>query len=105
MRPRAASLRRFAAKEKPMSAASPPPAPIATPWALFRRLMSIVAAVAAVTAALALLWLHNAGIALGPVLIAAVAGGIALSLLLGGALMGLVYVSARGGADDRAGNP
>lgn len=72
-------------------------------WVPFRRLMRIVAlcAVLAVLAALGALHITGAPARWG--LWLAVAGGVAGSVLLSGALMGLVFVSSRSGHDDSVG--
>ena len=77
--------------------------PLATPRQRFGRLLRIVAVVAGLATVAALVWLRAAGVVLGAPLVVAVAAGIMLSLLLGGVLMGLVYASARSGADDDIG--
>lgn len=72
-------------------------------WVPFRRLMRIVglSAVLAVLAALAAL--HLTGAPPRWELWLAVSGGIAGTVLLTGALMGLVFVSNRSGHDDSVG--
>ncbi|MEI6487269.1 MAG: hypothetical protein WCO11_13525 [Sphingomonadales bacterium] len=85
---------------------TPPPLaadPAESPWIAFRRLMRIVTgcAVAAVVAALAAL--QFTGAPQRWELWAAVAGGVAGTVLLTGALMGLVFVSSRSGHDDHVG--
>ncbi len=69
-------------------------------WRRFRRLMAIAAVVAAVTVATALTGLAAQGVTLRLPLVLAVAAGITGSVMLAGALMGLVFVSARSGHDD-----
>lgn len=55
---------------------------------------------AALAIAAAFLWLRSEGVALNLHFVIALTLGIALSVLLGAALMGLVFLSARSGADD-----
>lgn len=69
-------------------------------WPRFRRLMLWTAGIAVLAVAVALLWLRGQGVALGLHFVVALTLGIVLSLLLGAALMGLVFLSARSGADD-----
>ena len=71
-------------------------------WARYRALMSwmALASVLAVIAALAYLWAVGAEMRLGTVL--ATIAGVGLSVLLGTALMGLVFLSDRSGHDDAA---
>ncbi len=79
-----------------------PPSPIRRidHWRRYRRLLAValVVAGAAVAAALASLVAH--GVELRLPLIIAVVAGITGSVMLAGALMGLVFVSARSGHDD-----
>ncbi len=74
-------------------------------WQRFRRLMrwTIITAVVAIVAAITALILGGAPIR--PHMLIAVALGIGLSVLLAGALMGLVFVSARSGHDGDAHAP
>ena len=75
----------------------------ASPWAPLRRLMwlSLGLSVAAVAAALVWLWLSGAPMRWE--LLAAVTGGVAGTMLLTGALMGLVFVSNQSGHDANIG--
>lgn len=74
-------------------------------WRRFRRLMAFVAGIA-VLAVVAALWiLHREGTVLHWQFMIAIGLGIALSLLLAGALMGLVFVSANSGHDDAVIDP
>jgi len=71
-------------------------------WARYRRLMRwmVLVSVAAVVIALGWLWRST-----GPLpihMIIATAAGVGLSVLLGTALMGLVFLSAGSGHDDEA---
>jgi cation transporter-like permease len=74
-------------------------------WQHFRRLMRWTALTAAISvvAAIAALILGGAPIRLH--MLIAVALGIGLSIMLAGALMGLVFVSARSGHDGDAYTP
>lgn len=72
----------------------------ASVWAPFRRLMAITATIAVVAVMAASAWLYASGAPARWELYAAVAGGVAGTLLLTGALMGLVFVSSRSGHDD-----
>ena len=49
---------------------------------------------------LAVLYMYSQGVPLRPWFLLFMGGGIALSLMLAAALMGLVFVSARSGIDD-----
>ena len=79
--------------------ASPPPV-LAPHWRRFRRLMAWMVGIAAVVvvAALTVLWAQGTVFHLHFVI--ALGLGIAVSLLLAGALMGLVFVSANSGHDE-----
>ena len=74
--------------------------PSPSPWPRFRRAMRVSALAAALAVAGALGWLWASGAPMRVGLLLAVTLGIGASVLLGGALMGLVYVSARSGHDD-----
>ncbi len=77
-----------------------PTPPSAGAWNRFRRFMvaMVVLAIAAIVAALAVL--HSEGVTLTATFIVALAAGIGVSVLLAGALMGLVFASDRGGYDE-----
>ena len=68
-------------------------------WARYRRLMvwMVFAAFASATVALSILYIRNPGASIH--LFIAAAAGIFLSVLLGAALMGLVFLSAGTGHD------
>ncbi|MFL9840604.1 hypothetical protein ABS767_06480 [Sphingomonas sp. ST-64] len=71
-------------------------------WGRYRRIFGIVAATAFVSAIVAVVGLY---VAVGEFQIhasIAMAIGIGLSVLLGGALMGLVFLSSGTGHDERA---
>jgi hypothetical protein len=75
----------------------------ANAWVPFWRLMRIVALCALIAVLAALGWLQATGAPARWELWLAVAGGVAGSVLLSGALMGLVFVSSRSGHDDSVG--
>jgi hypothetical protein len=71
-------------------------------WARYRRMMRWMALAAAAAVALSLLWLKQAG---GPMpfhMVVATAAGVGLTVLVGTALMGLVFLSSRSGHDEEA---
>jgi len=72
-------------------------------WVPFWRLMRIVALCALLAVLAALGWLHATGAPQRWELWLAVAGGVGGTVLLSGALMGLVFVSNRSGHDDSVG--
>ena len=74
-------------------------------WARYKRLMSWMAIAAVVAVLLALIYLKSSG---GPVpvhMMIATIAGVGLTVLLGTALMGLVYFSNASGHDDAAAQP
>lgn len=72
----------------------------ATPARRFWRLMAVVALVAVAAAAAALAYMAATGTPLRLHFVIAMTLGIVLTLLLAGALMGLLFFSARSGHDD-----
>lgn len=89
-----------------MNGPGPNPSDSAAPsaaWVPFWRLMRIVALCALLAVLAALGWLHATGVPQRWELWLAVAGGVGGSVLLSGALMGLVFVSNRSGHDDSVG--
>ena len=83
---------------------SPPPGlPAAAAWAQFRRFMRLVLAATVLATAAVLAWLASTGAPAHWQYWLAVAGGTAGTVLLTGALMGLVFVSSRSGHDDSVG--
>jgi hypothetical protein len=73
-------------------------------WRRFRRLVSL-SGIAGLAAGIgANLWLISQGTAMRPHLALALGGGIFLSLLLAGALMGLLFLSSRIGHDEDVGD-
>lgn len=92
----------------PRDPAPPPPAPPAgdqqraVAWRRYKALMSWMAVVAVVAVLLALIYLKSSG---GPVpihMVIATIAGVGFSVLLGTALMGLVYFSNNSGHDEAA---
>ncbi|MXP28044.1 hypothetical protein GRI58_04310 [Porphyrobacter algicida] len=69
-------------------------------WRRFRRLMLLVAATTAVTIAVALLWLHSLTEPVSIHYYIAAALGIGITMMMGGALMGLMFLSSGTGHDD-----
>ncbi len=74
-------------------------------WRRFRRLMVFMVTIAALAIAGALWSLHRDGVVLHWQFMLAMGLGIGMSLLLAGALMGLVFVSANSGHDDAVIDP
>lgn len=73
-------------------------------WRRFRRLMLFMLMMAVVSVAVAIWYLQANDVPFHLHFVLAMGGGIALSLLLAGALMGLVFVSNRSGHDDSVGH-
>lgn len=73
-------------------------------WRWFRRLMAWMLLFSLAMVALAIWWMSAQGVTLRPHFVIAMGLGIALSLMLGAGLMGLVFVSSRSGADERVGD-
>ncbi|MGI4877085.1 MAG: hypothetical protein ACRYG4_06320 [Janthinobacterium lividum] len=74
-------------------------------WRRFRRLMAFMVTIAVIAIAGALWILHRDGVVLHWQFMLALGLGIGVSLLLAGALMGLVFVSANSGHDDEVVDP
>ena len=84
----------------PISSLSSPHDATRAAWRQFRALIGW-SALAGVLAGLgAIFWVWSKGTMPGLHMMVAMSGGIFLALLLGGALMGLVFVSARRGHDE-----
>lgn len=73
-------------------------------WARYRRLMRWMSLAAAVAVVAALAWLRLTGGPLPIHMVVATIAGVGFSVLLGTALMGLVFLSAGSGHDDDVGN-
>lgn len=71
-------------------------------WRRFRGLLWWSALAGVLAAVGGIWWVERAGTALSLHLMLAMGGGIFLSLMLGGALMGLVFLSNRIGHDEEA---
>lgn len=75
-------------------------------WARYRRLMRGMALVSIAAVIVALVWLHfSLGDGLTIHMIIATAAGVGLSVLLGAALMGLVFLSSGSGHDEAIEDP
>jgi len=74
-------------------------------WRRFRRLMAFMLLIAALAVGSALWALHRDGVVMHLHFVIAMGLGITLSLLLAGALMGLVFLSANSGHDDAVIDP
>lgn len=72
-------------------------------WARWRRIMGLIALVAVVTIAVALTWLASGEEPVSIHFYIATALGIGATMLLTGALMGLVFLSNGTGHDDAVG--
>ena len=74
-------------------------------WARYKRMMKWMVLAAVLTVLAALAWLARNGEPMPVHLIVATAAGVGLSVLVGTGLMGLVFLSNRGGHDDAASGP
>jgi hypothetical protein len=74
--------------------------PPADHWRRFRRLMLLMTLIAFAAAGVAIFWMRAEGVPFHLHFMIAMGGGIILSLLLAGALMGLAFVSNRSGHDE-----
>ena len=74
-------------------------------WRRFRRLMLFMTVAAVATAALAIWQMRVDGVPMRLHFAIAMAGGIFITLLLAGALMGLAFVSSRSGHDEAVNSP
>lgn len=74
-------------------------------WARFRWIMRWVVATAMLSVAAALFYLWMDGSPLTVAVLIATSAGVSLTVLLGGALMGLVFMSAGTGHDAEVGRP
>lgn len=75
----------------------------AAAWTRYKRLMGWMALAAIVAVLAALLYLKLTAVAVPLPMLLATIGGVGFSVLLGTALMGLVYFSNNSGIDDQAG--
>ena len=73
-------------------------------WARYRWIMRWVVAAAALSVAAALIYLRADGSPLTATMIIATSAGVALTILLAGALMGLIFLSSGTGHDDDVGH-
>jgi uncharacterized protein (DUF2062 family) len=71
-------------------------------WSRYKSMMRWMALAAAIAAALAVAWLKATSDAMPWQMVLATIAGVGLSVLLGTALMGLVFLSDRTGHDDAA---
>ncbi|MFL6843312.1 MAG: hypothetical protein ACJ8ER_00330 [Allosphingosinicella sp.] len=71
-------------------------------WARYRRMMKWMALASALAAAAAVAWLKATSDSMPWQMVLATIGGVFLSVLLGTALMGLVFLSDRSGYDEAA---
>lgn len=71
-------------------------------WVQYKRLMRWMVLVAVGVALLALLYLKAMGSPMPIHMVIATFAGVSLTVLLGAALMGLVFLSANSGHDDKA---
>jgi len=81
------------------------PAHAAHAWAHFRRLMRWVLAAAVLSVAAAISYLAADGSSLTATMVIATTAGVALSVLLAGALMGLIFLSSGTGHDEDVAHP
>lgn len=86
----------------PLPRARPARDDAAAAWADYKRLMKWMALAAIVTAGLSLAWLASQGTPMRLHLVIATIAGVGFSVLIGTALMGLVFLSNRAGHDDDA---
>ena len=81
----------------------PPEAePSALAWSRYKSMMKWMALAAAIAAALAVAYLKATSDAMPWQMVVATIAGVGLSVLLGTALMGLVFLSDRSGHDEAA---
>ena len=81
-----------------------PPKPEPTPldWSRYKTLMKWMALASAIAAGVAVAWLKATSEAMPWQMVVATIAGVGLSVLLGTALMGLVFLSDRTGHDEAA---
>ncbi|MET1110846.1 MAG: hypothetical protein ABWX67_04880 [Allosphingosinicella sp.] len=71
-------------------------------WSRYKTMMKWMALASAVAAALAVAWLKATSEAMPWPMVLATVAGVGLSVMLGTALMGLVFLSDRSGHDEAA---
>ena len=71
-------------------------------WERYKRIMKWMVLVAILTVGLSLLYLWRSGAPMPLHLVVATIAGVGLTVLVGTGLMGLVFLSNRGGHDDEA---
>lgn len=98
-------ITRFAVKGKPLPPTQPDRPASALHWRRFRRLMAFMLTVAVIAVSTALWLLHRDGVVMHFHFVVAMGLGITVSLLLAGALMGLVFLSSNSGHDDAVIDP
>lgn len=79
------------------------PVSAARAWARYRWIMRWVILTAVLSVAAALLWLKLEGSPLTVAVVIATSAGVAFSVLLAGALMGLIFLSSGSGHDEDVG--
>ncbi len=82
--------------------APPQPDRAALAWIRYKRMMRWMALAAALAVVAALFYLGSSGEPMPAQMVIATVAGVGLSVLLGTALMGLVFLSSSGGHDDNA---
>lgn len=80
----------------------PKPDEPALAWSRYRKMMKWMALASAIAAALAVAWLKATSEVMPWQMVLATIAGVGLSVLLGTALMGLVFLSDRTGHDEAA---
>ena len=80
----------------------PRPEPAALAWTRYKYMMKWMALASAVAAALAVAYLKATSDSMPWQMVLATVAGVGLSVLLGTALMGLVFLSDRSGHDEAA---
>ena len=84
---------------------APPHERPAVSWARYRQMMKWMALAAVVAVLLALIWLKSFGEPVPIHMTIATILGVGLSVLVGTALMGLLFLSDRSGMDEEAARP
>jgi hypothetical protein len=89
----------------PLPKRPPDYARAAEAWARYKQMMKWMALAAVVTVLLSLIYLKSSGEPVPIHMLIATIAGVGLTILVGTALMGLVFLSNRSGHDDEAGRP